>query len=194
MLFWLQVQDNFDRVDFNRMCWTLCARKNLNRNHLLISDDDAFKIWCIFNFLSEDRYPLIMVAEEVSMLSGETPQRAQVFRKACPQCLRKLTHCQPSHIIKITVLCELWIVLLSFCVPTISWSEYLTKSLDLGLRRVESWASKMKAQGPCKTTQSSFPTCLTKRKCPASCCIRDRKDLLRGNNEQGKFATFINWT
>ncbi|XP_062860804.1 switch-associated protein 70b [Trichomycterus rosablanca] len=60
-----KVQDNFDRVDFNRMCWTLCARKNLNRNNLLISDDDAFKIWCIFNFLSEDRYPLIMVTEEI---------------------------------------------------------------------------------------------------------------------------------
>ncbi|RXN18292.1 switch-associated 70-like protein [Labeo rohita] len=60
-----KVQDNFDRVDFNRMCWTLCARKNLNRNHLLISDDDAFKIWCIFNFLSEDKYPLVMVSEEI---------------------------------------------------------------------------------------------------------------------------------
>ncbi|XP_051512390.1 switch-associated protein 70b [Myxocyprinus asiaticus] len=60
-----KVQDNFDRMDFNRMCWTLCARKNLNRNHLLISDDDAFKIWCIFNFLSEDKYPLVMVTEEI---------------------------------------------------------------------------------------------------------------------------------
>ncbi|XP_063053733.1 switch-associated protein 70b [Engraulis encrasicolus] len=63
-----KVQDNFDRVDFNRMCWTLCARKNLNRDHLLISDDDAFKIWCIFNFLSEDYYPLVMVAEEIEYL------------------------------------------------------------------------------------------------------------------------------
>ncbi|KAJ8396730.1 hypothetical protein AAFF_G00015680 [Aldrovandia affinis] len=60
-----KVQDNFDRVDFNKMCWTLCARKNLNRNHLLISDDDAFKVWCIFNFLSEDRYPLVIVTEEI---------------------------------------------------------------------------------------------------------------------------------
>ncbi|XP_016320934.1 switch-associated protein 70-like [Sinocyclocheilus anshuiensis] len=60
-----KVQDNFDRMDFNRMCWTLCARKNLNRNHLLISDDDAFKIWCIFNFLAEDKYPLVMVSEEI---------------------------------------------------------------------------------------------------------------------------------
>uniref|UniRef100_A0A8C9RJF1 Switch-associated protein 70 n=1 Tax=Scleropages formosus TaxID=113540 RepID=A0A8C9RJF1_SCLFO len=60
-----KVSGDFDRVDFNRMCWTLCARKNLNRNNLLISDDDAFKIWCIFNFLSEDKYPLVIVTEEV---------------------------------------------------------------------------------------------------------------------------------
>lgn len=68
-LFFPQVQDNFDRIDFNRMCWTLCARKNLNRNHLLISDDDAFKIWCIFNFLAEDKYPLVMVSEEVRRIT-----------------------------------------------------------------------------------------------------------------------------
>ncbi|KAM9568727.1 switch-associated protein 70-like isoform 2-T2 [Salvelinus alpinus] len=60
-----KVQDNFNRQDFNRMCWTLCARKNLNRTHLLISDDDAFKIWCIFNFLSEDKYPLAIATEEI---------------------------------------------------------------------------------------------------------------------------------
>ncbi|XP_046890176.1 switch-associated protein 70b [Hypomesus transpacificus] len=60
-----KVQDNFDRQDFNRMCWTLCARKNLDRSNLLISDDSAFKIWCIFNFLSEDKYPLTMVTEEI---------------------------------------------------------------------------------------------------------------------------------
>ncbi|KAM3870408.1 switch-associated protein 70b [Diretmus argenteus] len=60
-----KVKDNFDRQDFNRMCWTLCARKNLDRSHLLISDDDAFKIWCIFNFLSEDSYPLSIVTEEI---------------------------------------------------------------------------------------------------------------------------------
>ncbi|KAK1785325.1 hypothetical protein P4O66_018237 [Electrophorus voltai] len=65
VFFTVQVQDNFDRMDFNKMCWTLCARKNLNRNHLLIADDDAFKIWCIFNFLSEERYPLVIVTEEI---------------------------------------------------------------------------------------------------------------------------------
>lgn len=60
-----KVTDNFDRQDFNKMCWTLCSRKNLERSQLLISDDDAFKIWCIFNFLSEDRYPLIIITEEI---------------------------------------------------------------------------------------------------------------------------------
>ncbi|XP_022073108.1 switch-associated protein 70b [Acanthochromis polyacanthus] len=60
-----KVTDNFDRQDFNKMCWTLSSRKNLERSQLLISDDDAFKIWCIFNFLSEDRYPLIIVTEEI---------------------------------------------------------------------------------------------------------------------------------
>ncbi|KAM6937586.1 switch-associated protein 70b [Xenentodon cancila] len=60
-----KVTDNFDRQDFNKMCWTLSSRKNLELSQLLISNDDAFKIWCIFNFLSEDRYPLIMVTEEI---------------------------------------------------------------------------------------------------------------------------------
>lgn len=60
-----QVTGDFDRQDFNKMCWTLCSRKNLNLSRLLISSDDAFKIWCIFNFLSEDQYPLVIITEEV---------------------------------------------------------------------------------------------------------------------------------
>ncbi|KAM9854993.1 switch-associated protein 70b [Aulostomus maculatus] len=60
-----KVTDNFDRQDFDRMCWTLCSRKNLDQSQLTISNDDAFKIWCIFNFLSEDRYPLIIISEEI---------------------------------------------------------------------------------------------------------------------------------
>ncbi|XP_069756256.1 switch-associated protein 70b isoform X5 [Narcine bancroftii] len=47
------------------MCWTLSVKKNLTCNSLLISDEDAFKVWCIFNFLSEDVYPLIIVPEEI---------------------------------------------------------------------------------------------------------------------------------
>ncbi|KAJ8247546.1 hypothetical protein GJAV_G00247590 [Gymnothorax javanicus] len=56
---------DFDRLEFNKMCWTLCAPKNLNSSHLLITDEDAFKVWCVFNFLSEDRYPLVIIIEEI---------------------------------------------------------------------------------------------------------------------------------
>lgn len=68
-----QVQGNFDKVEFNRMCWTLCAKKNLSKSPLLISEEDAFKVWVIFNFLSEDKYPLIIVPEEVRNKSSLTP-------------------------------------------------------------------------------------------------------------------------
>ncbi|TFK00303.1 autism susceptibility protein 2 protein-like [Platysternon megacephalum] len=59
-----KVQGNFDKVEFNRMCWTLCFKKNLTKSPLFISDEDAFKVWVIFNFLSEDKYPLVIVPEE----------------------------------------------------------------------------------------------------------------------------------
>uniref|UniRef100_A0A7M4FRP4 Switch-associated protein 70 n=1 Tax=Crocodylus porosus TaxID=8502 RepID=A0A7M4FRP4_CROPO len=64
----LKVQGNFDKVEFNRMCWTLCARKNTAKSPLVISEDEAFKVWVIFNFLSEDKYPLIIVPEEIEYL------------------------------------------------------------------------------------------------------------------------------
>ncbi|XP_040845077.1 switch-associated protein 70 isoform X1 [Ochotona curzoniae] len=63
-----KVQDNFDKIEFNRMCWTLCVKKNLTKSPLLISEEDAFKVWVIFNFLSEDKYPLIIVPEEIEYL------------------------------------------------------------------------------------------------------------------------------
>ncbi|KAI4875939.1 hypothetical protein NFI96_034523, partial [Prochilodus magdalenae] len=59
-----KVKGNFDFMELNRMCWTLCSRKHGNFN-LLISDNDAFRVWCIFNFLSEDHYPLVIVVEEI---------------------------------------------------------------------------------------------------------------------------------
>ncbi|KAB5558912.1 hypothetical protein PHYPO_G00022700 [Pangasianodon hypophthalmus] len=60
-----RIQGKFDFLELNKMCWTLCARKNISNNRMLISDEDAFKVWCIFNFLSEDRYPLVIVTEEI---------------------------------------------------------------------------------------------------------------------------------
>ncbi|XP_056268838.1 switch-associated protein 70 isoform X1 [Pseudoliparis swirei] len=60
-----KVLEEFDVLEFNKMCWTLCYKKNICAQHLLISDVDAFKVWCIFNFLSEETYPLIIVTEEI---------------------------------------------------------------------------------------------------------------------------------
>ncbi|XP_077568824.1 switch-associated protein 70 [Stigmatopora nigra] len=60
-----KVREDFDVLEFNKMCWTLCHKKNVCTENLLISNYDAFKIWCIFNFLSEDKYPLEIVTEEL---------------------------------------------------------------------------------------------------------------------------------
>uniref|UniRef100_A0A8C6KYI7 Switch-associated protein 70 n=1 Tax=Nothobranchius furzeri TaxID=105023 RepID=A0A8C6KYI7_NOTFU len=64
----LKVSEDFDVIEFYRMCWTLCYKKNIYPQRLIISDNDAFRVWCIFNFLSEDKYPLVIVIEEVEYL------------------------------------------------------------------------------------------------------------------------------
>lgn len=71
----LQVEEGaFVKESFDELCWTLTAKKNYkaNRNgNSVISHEDAFKLWCLFNFLSEDKYPLVMVPDEVgSFLSN----------------------------------------------------------------------------------------------------------------------------
>ncbi|XP_053173291.1 switch-associated protein 70 [Scomber japonicus] len=60
-----KVQEDFDVLELCRMCWTLCYKKNICTKNLLISDNDCFKVWCIFNFLSEEKYPLVIVIEEI---------------------------------------------------------------------------------------------------------------------------------
>ncbi|XP_072340330.1 differentially expressed in FDCP 6 homolog isoform X2 [Scyliorhinus torazame] len=67
----LKVQDgNFAKEMFNELCWTLTAKKNYkpSSEQGLVSERDAFKLWCLFNFLSEDKYPLVVVQEEVGYL------------------------------------------------------------------------------------------------------------------------------
>ncbi|XP_034977919.1 differentially expressed in FDCP 6 homolog isoform X2 [Zootoca vivipara] len=57
----------FVKESFDELCWTLTAKKNYkpNRNgNSVVSHEDAFKLWCLFNFLSEDKYPLVMVPDE----------------------------------------------------------------------------------------------------------------------------------
>ncbi|NWT56262.1 DEFI6 protein, partial [Erythrocercus mccallii] len=62
----------FVKENFDELCWTLTAKKNYkpDRNgNSVISHQDAFKLWCLFNFLSEDKYPLVMVPDEVGPAS-----------------------------------------------------------------------------------------------------------------------------
>lgn len=66
--FYSQAREDFDVLEFNKICWTMCYKSKICTKHLLMSDDDAFKVWCIFNFLSEDKYPLVIVTEEVSKI------------------------------------------------------------------------------------------------------------------------------
>lgn len=65
----MQVEEGaFVKEDFDELCWTLTAKKNYkpDRNgNSVVSHQDAFKLWCLFNFLSEDKYPLVMVPDEV---------------------------------------------------------------------------------------------------------------------------------
>ncbi|KAG7230448.1 hypothetical protein INR49_024557 [Caranx melampygus] len=60
-----KVREDFEVQEMTKMCWTLCYKKNICIKHLLITEEDCFKVWCIFNFLSEDKYPLVIVTEEI---------------------------------------------------------------------------------------------------------------------------------
>lgn len=62
----------FVKEHFDELCWTLTAKKNYradSNGNSLLSNQDAFRLWCLFNFLSEDKYPLIMVPDEVRVTS-----------------------------------------------------------------------------------------------------------------------------
>ncbi|CAL9696723.1 unnamed protein product [Knipowitschia caucasica] len=63
-----KVRGEYDKVDFYHICWTLCSKKKLEHCKLQICEEDAFRLWCIFNFLSEDRYPLVLVNQEMEYL------------------------------------------------------------------------------------------------------------------------------
>ncbi|XP_032898298.1 differentially expressed in FDCP 6 homolog [Amblyraja radiata] len=65
------VEGVFIKENFDELCWTLTAKKNYKHDkngNCTISDRDAFRLWCLFNFLSEDKYPLMMVPDEVEYL------------------------------------------------------------------------------------------------------------------------------
>uniref|UniRef100_A0A4W2FPH5 IRF4-binding protein n=1 Tax=Bos indicus x Bos taurus TaxID=30522 RepID=A0A4W2FPH5_BOBOX len=70
----------FVKEHFDELCWTLTAKKNYqvdSNGNSMLSNQDAFRLWCLFNFLSEDKYPLIMVPDEggARTESAQTPER-----------------------------------------------------------------------------------------------------------------------
>ncbi|XP_075706746.1 differentially expressed in FDCP 6 homolog [Rhinoderma darwinii] len=62
------VEGTFVKERFHELCWTLTAKKNYRPVGVTVPNEDAFHLWCLFNYLSEDTYPLIMVPDEVHYL------------------------------------------------------------------------------------------------------------------------------
>ncbi|XP_022073411.1 differentially expressed in FDCP 6 homolog [Acanthochromis polyacanthus] len=60
----------FDKEKFDDLCWMMTMKKNHKglKPGSLLSERDSFKLFCLFNLLSEDRYPLVMIPEEVEYL------------------------------------------------------------------------------------------------------------------------------
>lgn len=60
----------FDKEKFDDLCWMMTRKKNFKglTQGALLSERDCFKLFCLFNLLSEDRYPLVMIPEEVEYL------------------------------------------------------------------------------------------------------------------------------
>lgn len=62
------VEGSFVKESFHELCWTLTAKKNYHPVGVTLPNEDAFHLWCLFNYLSEDTYPLTMVPDEVQYL------------------------------------------------------------------------------------------------------------------------------
>ncbi|TDG96610.1 hypothetical protein EPR50_G00230650 [Perca flavescens] len=60
----------FDKEKFDDLCWMMTRKKNFKGvpQGAPLSERDCFKLFCLFNLLSEDRYPLVMIPEEVEYL------------------------------------------------------------------------------------------------------------------------------
>uniref|UniRef100_A0AAV2IXP8 PH domain-containing protein n=1 Tax=Knipowitschia caucasica TaxID=637954 RepID=A0AAV2IXP8_KNICA len=64
------IEGNFDKEKFDDLCWMMTMKKNLRGvfDGALLSQKDCFKLFCLFNLLSEDRYPLVMIPDEIEYL------------------------------------------------------------------------------------------------------------------------------
>ncbi|XP_068442457.1 differentially expressed in FDCP 6 homolog [Clinocottus analis] len=63
-------EGTFDKEKFDDLCWMMTMKKNFKGlpPGAPLSQRDCFKLFCLFNLLSEDRYPLVMIPEEVEYL------------------------------------------------------------------------------------------------------------------------------
>ncbi|KAK9525770.1 hypothetical protein VZT92_016452 [Zoarces viviparus] len=63
-------EEMFEKEKFDDLCWMMTMKKNFKGlpQGALLSQRDCFKLFCLFNLLSEDRYPLVMIPEEVEYL------------------------------------------------------------------------------------------------------------------------------
>ncbi|XP_065099250.1 differentially expressed in FDCP 6 homolog [Paramisgurnus dabryanus] len=63
------VEGTFVKEEVDELCWTLCSKKYYRPETLrVLSNQDALRLWCLFNFLAEDQYPLVLVPEEAEYL------------------------------------------------------------------------------------------------------------------------------
>lgn len=65
------IEGSFIKENVDELCWTLTAKKNYHTDKTsstVMPEKDAFRLWCLFNFLSEDKYPLVMVPDEVGRI------------------------------------------------------------------------------------------------------------------------------
>ncbi|XP_050963504.1 differentially expressed in FDCP 6 homolog isoform X1 [Labeo rohita] len=63
-------EGTFNKEIFDELCWTMTSKKNCKPSiqQGLCSQKDCFKLFCLFNLLSEDRYPLVIIQPELEYL------------------------------------------------------------------------------------------------------------------------------
>ncbi|KAI1888102.1 hypothetical protein AGOR_G00181590 [Albula goreensis] len=63
-------EGTFNKETFDDLCWMMTAKKNHKPSMPVgvCSRQDCFKLFCLFNLLSEDHYPLVMIPAEVEYL------------------------------------------------------------------------------------------------------------------------------
>ncbi|KAK9967086.1 hypothetical protein ABG768_001503 [Culter alburnus] len=62
-------EGTFVKEEVDELCWTLCSKKNYRPDTLrVLTNQDSLRLWCLFNFLADDKYPLALVPEEAEYL------------------------------------------------------------------------------------------------------------------------------